>query len=101
MNSRFRRCCTSIHQGRPSVVLPDDVPGWRAMKPATPAWLRRSCATATATSSPTQPMGISQRRLIHRARPIRTLGAIPAEAGSEPAHVCVSITSSPRLRCAR
>jgi len=42
-------------------------------------------------------IGSSHSRLNQRLRPIRTRAAIPFTCGTEPAHVAVSIASSPGL----
>jgi len=62
---------------------------------------RRPFAAATATIRTTKPIGSSQSRLNHRLRPIRTRGAMPVAAGTEPAQVWGSTTSSPRVSCDR
>src|SRR5665213_4025881 len=58
---------------------------------------RRPFAAATATISPTNPIGNNHNRLNHLLRPIRTRGAMPWATGTEPAHVAGSIESSPTV----
>lgn len=88
ISSMLKKCCQPTQVGKPafsSAPLGTTVPGYVSVNWATVGISRRPLATAMKTMSKTKPIGSSQRRLNHLLRPIRTRGATPYCAGTEPA----------------
>src|SRR6185312_6599039 len=101
-NSRLRKCWARSQTGiGVANVVAKPVPGCACTNASTDGMPRRYWAAATPNRSNAQAIGRSQTRFNHRFAPIRRRGAMPNAAGTEPAHVLGSMTSSPLVSCSR